>query len=498
MAETNENLVLSADERATEVILLWGGAAQRSDLFRGSFSVRVGEEPDSDYALPLGDGGGFTMLESDGNELLVTVPGRAVGAFATATGRVEIADLPVDGEGMRHCRVPLEAQGLLKVAGFEFLVRGVTAPQKVAAAAPLRLRWRDHRVTVASVGAHLAFVSAMLLVPPGALSLSLDRDQMRSRYIDASVAPDARPEELPEWMQPGPQQGGMEGQPSQGDEGKAGDPDAPRVERRMQVRGRPDNPQPRVPAIGADQVRTAGILGVIRQSSSPMGLLYGAPGAEGADQQTIWGNLMGQEPGPAFGSWGLGMNGTGRGGCPIGAVCTALGTAGMGNGGRLGTFGGCSPERFASLTREVGRARAMEMCSGGNGPPGIGGPDGRGRPPADHTPQVTGRVENVGPGGLSREDIRRVVRLHMAEVRYCYEQGLRARPDLAGRVAVHFVVGAQGRVLTSGVSSSTLGDASVGSCVSHAVQRWSFPAIPTGGVTSVNYPFTFTPAEGRE
>jgi outer membrane biosynthesis protein TonB len=60
-------------------------------------------------------------------------------------------------------------------------------------------------------------------------------------------------------------------------------------------------------------------------------------------------------------------------------------------------------------------------------------------------------------------------------------------------VSIRFVIGADGRVMTSMVESSTLGVPSVEQCVARAVQRISFPST-TGGVVLVTYPFMFQPA----
>jgi hypothetical protein len=206
----------------------------------------------------------------------------------------------------------------------------------------------------------------------------------------------------------------------------------------------------------------------------------------------LWGNVTGTEPGEAFGAWGLGMQGTGRGGCPIGQVCTARGTVGVGTSNLIGTIGGCTRERLAQLIRDVGRAQALDMCTGGQGGPGKG--PGTWRPARDGKapPRIVGVAQPSG--ALSREQVRRTVHLHMNEVRYCYEQALQSDPDLDGRIVVHFVVGGRGNVLTSVTESSTLG-ATPGACVSNAVRRWQFPAAENGGVTSVTYPFTFTHPE---
>ena len=133
------------------------------------------------------------------------------------------------------------------------------------------------------------------------------------------------------------------------------------------------------------------------------------------------------------------------------------------------------------------------MCTGGSGGPGNGPIVANGRREGGvPRPMVRGVGETHG--ALSREQIRRTVHLHMNEVRFCYEQALQSNPELDGRVVVRFVVAGRGNVMTSVTQSSTIGS-TPGQCVSRAVQRWSFPAADDGGVTAVNYPFTFTHAQ---
>jgi TonB family protein len=88
--------------------------------------------------------------------------------------------------------------------------------------------------------------------------------------------------------------------------------------------------------------------------------------------------------------------------------------------------------------------------------------------------------------------VRRVIRQHLNEVRFCYEQGLAERPDLAGRVTVTFLIAGTGAVQASSVASSTIEDRSVESCLANAVRRWTFPA--SDGPTMVTYPLLFDSA----
>ena len=104
------------------------------------------------------------------------------------------------------------------------------------------------------------------------------------------------------------------------------------------------------------------------------------------------------------------------------------------------------------------------------------------------------RGDVVVRGGLSREIVRRTVRRHLNEVRFCYEQELANHPDLAGRVTVAFLISPTGSVSSANVANTTLRNARVEACITTAVRRWTFPA-PDGGIVAVDYPFVLEPRE---
>ena len=102
----------------------------------------------------------------------------------------------------------------------------------------------------------------------------------------------------------------------------------------------------------------------------------------------------------------------------------------------------------------------------------------------------------VVKGSLDKEIIRRIIRRHINEVKYCYEQELTRKPELGGRVAVQFTIAATGQVIASVLQNSTMGNPRVENCVVQAVRRWEFPKPLGGGIVIVSYPFSFTPAGG--
>jgi TonB family protein len=97
-------------------------------------------------------------------------------------------------------------------------------------------------------------------------------------------------------------------------------------------------------------------------------------------------------------------------------------------------------------------------------------------------------------GSLSREVIRRTIRLHINAVRGVYERQLLRDPSLTGRVEVQFVIGPSGNVVSATVASSTIGSTEVEQGVLGVLRNIQFPAPEGGGTHIVTYPFVFVPA----
>ena len=110
------------------------------------------------------------------------------------------------------------------------------------------------------------------------------------------------------------------------------------------------------------------------------------------------------------------------------------------------------------------------------------------------TPAVA-RVRSAAPqvmGSLSSEVVRRVVRRHRNELRFCYDQARARSPDVQGRVTFRAIIDGAGRVSAASVLSDELGDEGATTCMTDAWKRWRFPAPDGGGVVAVTYPFVFS------
>jgi TonB family protein len=97
-------------------------------------------------------------------------------------------------------------------------------------------------------------------------------------------------------------------------------------------------------------------------------------------------------------------------------------------------------------------------------------------------------------GGRSRASIMRVVMQNLAALRYAYNQRLREKPGLKGKITVKFAIDEFGKIIFCQVVSSTMDDPSLEETVTAKIKRWVFEKIDKpGDVTEVVYPFVFCP-----
>ena len=372
---------------------------------------------------------------------------------AGASGSVYSFPLPPGA----HCKV--------NYAGLTFHVNSVPPGKAIAAKSEAdKPFWLYNAASLAVIGTLLVMTH---LIPEDALDMSLDDQMAENRFVGYMNQPDEIPEEEPPPEQEdSDDEAGGTGQRHKGEEGKMGKPTSKQKSGLYAMKG----PKDAVPQMARNfdpdmMARNAGILGMIQQDSGHfLASPYGGAFAVGNDDEDVWGGLTGTEVGEAFGVGGLGLVGTGRGGGGTGE-----GTIGLGNVGLIGKGGG------------GGTGSGYGRGSGA----GFGG---RGK----RVPRVRQAKAQV-KGALDKDIIRRIVRAHINEVRYCYNQGLVRDPNLKGRVSVQFTIGPTGKVPVAVVQQSSLKDRDVANCVAKAVKRWTFPKPQGGGNVVVTYPFVLQP-----
>ena len=97
-------------------------------------------------------------------------------------------------------------------------------------------------------------------------------------------------------------------------------------------------------------------------------------------------------------------------------------------------------------------------------------------------------------GALDPEVVRRVVRRHRAQIKYCYELELLRTPGLEGKVQVQWVIGPDGRVSRTKISGTTMKSRNVEACIQRKIRTWVFDQPKGGGIVVVNWPFFFKEA----
>jgi hypothetical protein len=178
---------------------------------------------------------------------------------------------------------------------------------------------------------------------------------------------------------------------------------------------------------------------------------------------------------------GTGLKGAGAGGGGKGAgVAFGSGTLDTGFGaGNGGGYGG-------------GRGGPGGRGAGGNGRGGKGGGNGT----ANNGGGPTERKINVGAGaaaahgGLSGDQVRRVVIAHLGAVRACYEMEAQRNPSLKGGVTVMWNIDPSGGVTSASVASTSLGNPRVEGCVVRQVRSWHFPKSDAPTIVG-GFPFKF-------
>jgi hypothetical protein len=205
-----------------------------------------------------------------------------------------------------------------------------------------------------------------------------------------------------------------------------------------------------------DKVSKVGVLGIIgkeRQQGSGLAKLF----AEDTGLEQAVAGMQGARLVAGRGSGGLATSGAGPGGGGTG-YGHIYGAGNLDTGGR-GTHGkGRGPKLAERGEKEVSV--------------GLGGGAGD----AD--------------GSLSKEQINKVVRAHLAGVKYCYEKELQHKSGLSGGVDIFWVIQPDGSVSKANVKSTTMSDAAVEGCILRQVKQWQFPKA--AGQTIVGrYPFLF-------
>ncbi len=416
----------------------------------------------------------FPLVHSTGTDYELLFTPQMTGDVTVNGQSVPLAQLAQSGQarasgevaGAYAWPIPNGARAKIDLGQNTFLVSSVPPPRKYEA--PLAVDWGQQAYTGATALAVMLFLFMVYSIPPDPKSLSLDAFMNDKRFAQFLIKPpEEKEEQIPDWLKKkSNDEAGGKGKRHKGEEGKMGKKTSKNKSGLYGLKGPKDNPDPHLAKMLAEeQAQKAGILGLIKsQEGSHLASIFGRDSALGTDAENVLGGLVGTQIGEAYGVGGLGLVGSGKGGGGTGE-----GTIGLGNLGTIGKGGG-----------------------GGNGSGygrGAGGLGGR----RAHAPDVVPGTAQVR-GSLDKEIIRRIIRRHLNEVRFCYEKELMHKQDLYGRVMIQFTISGQGQVVASIVQNSTMNNPNVEQCIAQAVRRWEFPKPQGGGIVIVSYPFVLKAA----
>ena len=97
-------------------------------------------------------------------------------------------------------------------------------------------------------------------------------------------------------------------------------------------------------------------------------------------------------------------------------------------------------------------------------------------------------------GGMDPDVIRRILKEHIPQFRYCYQKELdRVKSPMSGVLKLNFVIGNSGHVTKAGVTARSALPRNLKGCVVNVLKGIKFPSPLGGGVVEVNQPINFYP-----
>jgi hypothetical protein len=430
-----------------QVAMIWRGQIIAYRLLRRRQRITVGPSKRSTFVTPALEGRArFLLLAPRRN-------GYVLHLGPTLAGEVHLGGVVTPVAGVTSRQVDLSRGDKAKLvfadgSGLRVEIRWVDPPEVVP-----RPRFRDPHMVQITVGAAIVFgVVAMLLSliwekeePRPPLALNPDR----VAKIEAPAALEFEKKETIKREKAEEKSPEKEGQTKRAKDkaGKLGRADATQKDTII-PKGKQD--------VLREKVQKLGILSIIGKDRAPgsgLSKLF----AQSNDVEQAMAGMAGAKLVAGHGSGGLASAGSGPGGGGTG-YGHIYGSGNLDTGGHGAHGHGRGPKLAERGEHEV----SVGMGSGG------GDTD----------------------GSLSKEQINKVVRAHLAGVKYCYEKELQHKTSLAGGVDIFWVIQADGTVSKANVKQSSMGDAAVEGCIVRQVKQWQFPKAP--GQTIVGrYPFIF-------
>ena len=464
---------VSEDERSLEIKLIWGNSVLETVTATDAPKITMGDErrvkgfgplqsvvrcdietpsrglPSKTHVLARRQG-------NEGTSYTIQIPPNLTGRVERADGTVIPVELLYQGEhgadrdGEGGASYPLRAAETMYLGYGDLVlqIRYVRRTQLVPIPFLSRINYVWANTLILAFFFHIVAISSFVATPERSAQLTDELFKNQNRFIETRLKLAERKNSgggLLDDLKKGP------GEKAAQKEGKAGRRDAKKTSGRMASKGDPNDKEQARRALD----KLLGLGGKGRAAG-----IFGGSGL-GGSLKAAMGGLTGRQVGDARGLGGLGTRGAGPGGGGLSMNSVglgALGTAGRGGGGEGGAGYGSGA---ASLGGK--KERDVEITAG----------------------------QAIVRGSLSKEIIRRVIRKHQAQIRYCYEKELQRAPGLYGKVSTEFIIAATGLVTDAKVKQSTMNNGEVERCITAKIRTWRFPKPKGGGIVVVTYPFLF-------
>jgi hypothetical protein len=171
---------------------------------------------------------------------------------------------------------------------------------------------------------------------------------------------------------------------------------------------------------------------------------------------------------------------------PTGTVVLDLSIDAAGKATVTKTSGDLADEKLRSCLSSAFAALVFDPAAAGSTSYSLAFESAQGKQPSVRETPVT------VTGSLPPEVVRRVIRARTPQIRYCYEKALKVDPKEAGKMTVSFTIDTKGDVSGAKIASSTLGDATLESCIVGVFSKIVFP-VPSAGPVTVSYPIVLSP-----
>jgi hypothetical protein len=435
---------LGADERPqnkghVDVTALWGGTVIGVERIAGQGSVTIGQAPSNSFQIAHPS---------------IPAPSYAIVTLAADGASIAVAkdmEAELDGKAVSgSVALDVGQKAVVRVGPVELVVQYSKRYTPIDLGLFQTLDFFYSKIFALALIAQLGLILAFVLTPklPSLDDDDLFKNQQEFTKLILTVQEKKKEKDL----------SGKKAAKAKADEGVFGKKDKPKEDKLASKKGAPTvdkDKREEDRKIAMDALAQLGLKGPEGAVSNVFG-----PGGLGSGINNQLGGLKGAAMGDAGGAGGLGSRGTGAGGGGSG-----LGIGGLGSG--------------------TGRG------SGGSGNIDLGG-RGKGM-----TRIVPGKI--IYEGGLTREEIQRVISRVMSQIKYCYEKELNKDPNLEGKLVASWVITGSGDVTSAQMAQNTFAGASaqpVEQCVVRIIQRLKFPQPKGGGQVFVTYPFVFSSSGG--